>query len=138
MLCCIPHMATLSVIVRVMKEIKRAQRVPQAPVHLVTARASLFTDQKNVKSSNSVPNTSISRQSVRIILTIFQPIPVPPSWSDGHPSEALRLCTTVLSYYSPIHKIFQRTFPRDLPYRMTMRQFLRQVSPTVVFVQLLS
>ena len=40
------HMTILSVVTCVMKYIKRAKRLSQALVHLVTDRANLFSDQK--------------------------------------------------------------------------------------------
>ena len=83
-----------------------------------------------------VTNTNILRQSKRILLTILQMIPVPPSWSDGHPSKELRLCTTALSlsFCLPIHSFVQRIF---FAWPGTTLQFLRDVSHTLAIFQLL-
>ena len=57
-----------------------------------------------------VPITSISRQFVSILLTILQLLQVPLSYNDDHPSKNLRLCTTALSFCSPIRNISQHIF----------------------------
>ena len=45
-----------------------------------------------------VPNASISRRYVSILVLILQLIPRPPSWSDDDPSKELRLCITALFF----------------------------------------
>ena len=46
MLSSITHVTILSVVICVMKEIKRTKRLSQALVRLMTARASLFTEHR--------------------------------------------------------------------------------------------
>ena len=72
-----------------------------------------------------VPNTSTSPQSASTPWTILQPSPVVLS------SSYLRLCTLAQSFGWPVHNIFRRIFFRhDLPYHMTTRLLLREVSHT--------
>ena len=56
----------------------------------------------------SVPDTSMSRQFVSILLTILQLIQVPLSWNGDHPSKDLRLSFTALSFCSPVRNISHR------------------------------
>ena len=102
--------------------IKRAKRLSQDLVHVVTAR-SIRAKYKHFKTSAS------------ILWTVLQPFPVPP-WNCGRPSKELKLCTTALSFYSPTPNISQRTFSRDLPCGRTTQPFLRWVSPILVIFQL--
>ena len=78
---------------------------------------------KECQVYQSVPDTSISRRSVSILLTVLQTFPTP--WNYGRPSKELRLCTTAPSF---ICQVFQRTFSRDLPCQMTKRLFSREIS----------
>ena len=107
-----------------MYEMKRAKRLSQALLHLVTALTSLFTDQRMSGLQFRAKYKHTSDNS--------------PSWSDGRPSKELRLFTTVLSFYfaSPLY-LSTRFFSHDLPYRMTTGLSLREVSHTQVISQLL-
>ena len=58
-----------------MYAIKRANRLSQAPVHCVTARVNLFTDQ----TMSSLPIRAKYKHYKSILLTLLQLIPVPPS-----------------------------------------------------------
>ena len=87
-----------------MNEIKRAKRLSQALWRLL----------EQILPHRFVPNTSISKQSANILRTILPPFPIRPAWNCGRPSKELRLCTIVLSFYSEVHNIFQRTFSHDL------------------------
>ena len=119
-----------------MNEIKRAKRLSQALVHFVTARASLLPDQR----MSSLPIRAKYKHIKTICERTFDnspTVPAPPPQSDDHPSKELKLCTTVLSFYSPARKIFHGTFPHAFSNRMTTRQFLRDVSPTLAIFQLL-
>ena len=61
-----------------MYEFNLAKRLSQAPVHLVTALA-IVDRPENVKCTTIVPNTSISRQIVSILLKLRQLIQAPRS-----------------------------------------------------------
>ena len=119
-----------------MSEIRRAKRLSQALVHFVHEQICLLTIK--CTAYQFVPNTSMSRQSESILVTIVQLFPSPLSWGDGHPRKELTLCTTPLSFCLPAHSTFQRTISHDLPCRGTTRQFLREVSFTLAMFSVTS
>ena len=111
-----------------MKEIKRAKRLSHAVVHLVIARASLFTDQKKYQVYQYGSNTSNSEQSVSKLLTILEQIPFLLPWIGGHPCMVLRLCIFVELFCVPSRNILPRASLHDLPCHRTMKKCSRQVS----------
>ena len=83
------------------------------------------------------PNTGISGRFESILLTVLQPLPVPPPRDYRRPSKEFRPCAAAPSFCSSAQKILQRAFSHVLPYRMITRQFLREDSPTQTSLQLL-
>ena len=70
-----------------------------------------------------VPSTCISRHFLSTLLTILQLIQVPLAWNGDHPSKALRLWTTALSFCSPVRNISPRIIEHVLPCRRTTQPF---------------
>ena len=118
-----------------MYEIKRAKRLSQAFVHVVTARPSLFRDEK-YQVFQYAPSTSISEQFERILLTILPRISILLLWNDGHQCMELILCRVAESSCSPTHNIVPHTSWHDLPYRRTTKKYTDFLS-TVIFQLLL-
>ena len=71
-----------------MYEIYLANRLSHAWLHFVTALASLLTDHRNVKSSNSC-QVQVFQDN---FWAHFWLIRVPPSWIDDYPGKDLKLC----------------------------------------------
>ena len=120
MLSRVSHMTILSVIICMMNVgYQRATRLSQALVHLVTARASLFMDQR--VSGLPIRATSFLRQSASICLD---------KSSTVSSSSSLKLWSSKqgVETFLSAHNIFQRTLSHDLPCCMTTPQFLREVS----------
>ena len=84
-----------------------------------------------------VPNTSISGQFERMILTILQQITILLLRIDGHQGMELWLCKIVKSFYLQIGNIFPHISVHDLSYHRTLRRCLRQVSQNKVAFLLL-
>ena len=57
-----------------------------------------------------VPNTSIARLYVSILLTVLQLIPVPPPWNDGHRSREVETLCNYYVFSLPIRRTSLRTF----------------------------
>ena len=119
-----------------MYAIKRAERPPQTLVHFVTALASLFTDQR----TSNLPIRAAYKHCGDNLRAYFWQVS---NWFQFLLCEVMvvqaRSWDSVqrLSFYLPNRDTSQRTFSHDFPYRMTTRQFLREVSPTMVIIQLL-
>ena len=98
-----------------MYEINLAKRLSQAPVHLVTDRASLLTDHR-------MSGLTIRARYKR----------------DGdHPGKDLRLRITALFFCPPVRNISQRIFKHVLPCRRNTLLFVFEIFPTLVIFQLL-
>ena len=104
----------------------------------MTARASLFTDQRvsglpmlaKYKHFKTVCEHTLGN-SPTVSSSSFLKL-----WSSKHGVETLY--KYMLSVFCvPAHNIFPRKPSHVLPYRMTTRQFLREVSPTLATVSLL-
>ena len=126
------HMAILYVNTRVMIQIKRAKRLSQALVHFVTARASLFKDQRT--SSRPIPDHEQAFQDYlwayfghvfdRFQFFLFE-VMVVQAWSrDFVQLFSLFLCQFII--------FFPRISSHDLPCHKTKLLCSREVSPTQV------
>ena len=106
-----------------MYEIKRAERLSNALVHLVIARASLFTDNKI-----SGPQMRAKfRHFRKMCEQTFDNSPTDPI------SSSLNWCVATLYscwvvFESPIRNIFHRNSLHDLPHHKTMRKRLCHIS----------
>ena len=109
-------------------DIKRAKRLSQALVHLVTARASLFTDHR----MSGLPMRAKYKHFLTTWEHIFDNSPTDPNssssnwWSSRHGVVTLYSCW--VWFRSPARNIAPHISLRVLPYHRTMRKCLRQVS----------
>ena len=109
------------------------KRLSQALVHLVIARASLFTDHK----ISGLPVRAKYRHFRTISGQTFDNSPTDPILLPsigGRQCMVLRLCIAVELFGSPVRSIFPRISLHDLPYHKTMRNCSRQVSLYLVAV----
>ena len=114
-----------------MSEIKRAKRSLHALVHLVTARASLFTDQR------------MSGLPMRAKYKHFRTICEQTFWQFSNRSHVFCFKLMVVNawccdfvklpscFYSPVRNIVLHVSLHDLPYQGNMRKCLRQVSQSM-------
>ena len=121
-----------------MYEIKRAKRLSHALVHLVTARASLFT----VHTMSGLPNARQLQTFEDNLRANFWQLSNRSHFfflkSDGRQGmEELRLWKAVELFCSPVRKIVPLISLHDLPHHRTMRTCSRQVSQNKVVFQYL-
>ena len=135
MLRCITHMTILSTVIRVLYAGYQT-RLSQAFVHFVTARTSLFTDQR----MSSLPIRGKYKFVFKTICEyILDKSPTDSSssslkwWSSKQKLETCHNYSLFVCQFTiPLFALFSHV----LPCHITMRQFLREVSPILVIFQL--